>query len=180
MAARSSVGAGPFGHHVRPAMCRREGTVRPRSLDEFLAKARVPYTVFRHPAAFAAQREAALSHVPGRSWAKTVVCLAGDEPILAIVPAHLMVDLTRLAALIDGQPLRLATEQEFSGLWPECELGAVSPFLSGRALRVFVDKTLVGEPEMVFSAGTHTDAIRLHYADFAELTRPTIGSFARR
>lgn len=154
--------------------------MRPRSLDAFLTKARVPYTAFTHPAAYAAQREAALSHVPGRCWAKTVVCIAGDEPILAIVPAHLMVDLNRLAALTDGHTPRLATEQEFAELWPECEPGAISPFLSGRPLRVFVDQTLVGEPDMVFSAGTHTDAIRMHYGDFAELLHPTIGSFARR
>ena len=63
---------------------RQEGTVRARSLDEFLKEARVPYTTFRHPAAFTAQDEAEVSHVPGRSWAKVVVCFADDEPILAL------------------------------------------------------------------------------------------------
>jgi len=37
----------------------------------------------------------------------------------------------------------------------------------------------VGEPEMVFSAGTHTDAIRLHYGDFADLIHPVVGAIAR-
>jgi len=40
---------------------------------------------------------------------------------------------------------------------------------------VFVDRSFVGDPEMVFSAGSHTDAIRMHYSDFAELTRPVVG-----
>ena len=70
--------------------------MRPRSLDQFLRNARVPFTTFRHAAAFTAQEEAELSHVPGRSWAKTVICFADDEPIAAVVPAHLAVDLERL------------------------------------------------------------------------------------
>jgi hypothetical protein len=32
---------------------------------------------------------------------------------------------------------------------------------------------------MVFSAGTHTDAIRLHYGDFADLIHPVVGAIAR-
>ena len=57
--------------------------MRPRSLDEFLKTAHIPFTTFRHAAAFSAQKEAALSHVPGRSWAKTVICFADDEPVAA-------------------------------------------------------------------------------------------------
>jgi Ala-tRNA(Pro) deacylase len=149
--------------------------VRPRSLDEYLKKAHVPFTVFQHPEAFSAQRGAAGAHVPGRSWAKTVVCLADAEPILAVIPAHLMVDLELLRALANAATLTLAREPDLAELFPGCELGAISPLLSGWGLRVFVDQTLVGEPEMVFSAGTHTDAIRMHYGDFAELIRPVVG-----
>jgi hypothetical protein len=36
--------------------------MRPRSLDEFLTKARIPYTTFRHPPAFTAMHAAAVSH----------------------------------------------------------------------------------------------------------------------
>jgi hypothetical protein len=32
---------------------------------------------------------------------------------------------------------------------------------------------------MVFNAGTHTDAIRMHYWDFAELAKPSVGNFCR-
>src|SRR5206468_3656586 len=83
--------------------CREEGTVRPRSLDDFLKHAHVPFTCFQHAAAFSAQQQAALSHVPGRSWAKTVICFAGDEAIAAVVPAHLKVDLDALRALANAQ-----------------------------------------------------------------------------
>jgi Ala-tRNA(Pro) deacylase len=155
----------------------REGAVRPRSVDNFLKQARVPYTTFKHPEAFTAQAEAAVSHVPGRSWVKIVVCFADDEPIQAVLPAPLMVDLDRLQVLTGARDLRLATEQEFRTLYSDCEAGAMPPFGTLYLQRVFVDQSLVGEAEMVFNAGTHTDAIRMHYWDFVELARPIVGAF---
>ena len=147
------------------------------SLDKALRDARLPYTTFRHPPAFTAQREAAVSHVPGRSWAKIVACFADDELVLAVVPAPYMVELEELRQLSGARSMRLAREHEFAGLDPECEPGAIPPFGTRCSLRVFVDRSLVGEMEMVINAGTHTDAIRMHYGDFAVLTRPIVGTF---
>jgi Ala-tRNA(Pro) deacylase len=153
--------------------------MRPRSLDDFLKKARIPYTTFRHPEAFTALHCAEVSHVPGRSWAKTVVCIADSEPILAVVPAHYTVDLDRLRALADAQMLRLALPHEMTALYPDCEEGAMPPFGDLYLQRVFLDKSLVGEPEMVFHAGTHTDCFRMHYGDFVAIAHPTIGPIGR-
>jgi Ala-tRNA(Pro) deacylase len=151
--------------------------VKSRSLELFLKQARVPYTTFRHAPAFTAQEEAAASHVPGRCWAKIVVCMADDRPILAVLPAHMMVDLDALRALADAGTIRLAGEPEFVGFYPDCEPGAMPPFGDLYLQRVFVERALVGESEMVFNAGTHVDAIRMHYGDFADLARPIVGSF---
>ena len=154
-----------------------EGAVRPRSVDNFLKQARVPYTTFRHPEAFTAQAEAAASHVPGRSWVKIVVCFADDEPIQAVLPAPFMVDLEQLLVLTGACIIRLATEPEFRKLYPDCEPGAMPPFGTLYFQRVFVDRILVGESEMVFNAGTHIDAIRMHYEDFAVVANPVVGAF---
>lgn len=173
----SSVSGGaerPWGGADDLAAFHREDAVRARSLDEFLKNAHVPFTTFHHPSGFGAQYEAALSHVPGRSWAKTVICLADDQPIAAVVPAHLLVDMERLRVLAGATTIRLALEGELEKFCPDGELGAISPFANRCAL-VFVDRSFVGDPEMVFSAGSHTDAIRMHYSDFAELTRPVVG-----
>ena len=153
--------------------------MRPRSLDQFLQRARVPYTTFKHPEAFTAQGEAAVSHVPGRSWAKIVVCIADAEPILAVLPAPFRLDLEQLRILTGACVLRLASEAEFQQLYPDCEPGAMPPFGNLYPQRVFVDQSLVGETDMAFNAGTHTDAIRMHYADFAELANPVVGVIGR-
>ena len=149
------------------------------SIGNFLKRERVPYTIFVHPAAYTAQEEAEVAHVQGRHWAKIVVCFADGEPIQAVLPAHLMVDLERLGALAQAHEVRLAREAEIWGMYPECELGAMPPFGPVYKQRVFVDRSFVGDPEMVFNAGTHTDALCMHYNDFAEIVRPTVGTFAK-
>ena len=154
--------------------------MRPQSLDNFLRKARIPYTTFRHSPAFTAQRAAAVSHVPGRCWAKTVVFLADDEPILVVVPAHYTVDVDHLRVLAGAAVLRLATSQELLAIYPDCEEGAMPPFGVLYVQRVFVDQSLVGEPAMVFNAGTHTDCLVMHYGDFAEVAHPVIGRIGLR
>jgi len=153
--------------------------MRLRSLDQALQDARIPYTAFRHPPAFTAQREAAVSHVPGWSWAKVVVCFADDELVLAVVPAPLMVDLDRLRVLSGAGVVRLAHEHEFAARYPDCEPGAVPPFGNQPSPRVFLERSLVGEVEMVLNAGTHTDAIRMDHGDFAALTQAIVGAFGR-
>ena len=149
------------------------------SIVELLKRERIPYTWFQHKISYTAQEEAAASHIHGRSWAKVVVCMADEQPIEAVLPAHYTVDLEALRAFVGVVTLRLATEDELAHLYPEWEVGAMPPFGAVWGRRVFVERCLVGDPEMVFNAGTHTDAIRMHYWDFAELAKPTVGHFCR-
>jgi Ala-tRNA(Pro) deacylase len=152
--------------------------MRPRSVDQFLKKNRVPYTTLLHPPAFTAMHAAAVSHTPGRCFAKTVVCFADTEPILVVVPAHYTIDMERLRALTGAAALRLALPQEMLTLYPDCEEGAMPPFGDLYVQRVFLDESLRGEPDMVFNAGTHTDCLRMHYGDFVDVAHPTVGRFA--
>ena len=51
------------------------------------------------------------------------------------------------------------------------------PFGMMHGHRVFVERCFVGEPELVFNAGTHTDSLCMHYGDFAAIVHPTVGTF---
>jgi Ala-tRNA(Pro) deacylase len=148
------------------------------TIHEFLRRGNVAYSVFQHSPAFTAQEEAAITHVPGRNWAKAVVCFADGEPIQAVVPADFEVDLERLAELARAHDVRLADEAELRWLYPDCEVGAMPPFGSLYKQTVFVDATLSRDKEIVFNAGTHTDGICMRYSEFAALVRPTVGRFA--
>jgi Ala-tRNA(Pro) deacylase len=149
----------------------------PRSIEHFLGEQHVPYSVLHHRAAYTSQEEAAITHVPGRQWAKTVACFADEQPILAVVPASSLVDVDRLRTVTGAREVRLASEREFEVLFPDCETGAMPPLGPLYGQQVFVDQGLVDAGEIVFNAGSHRDAIKLKYDDFARVVRPTVGNF---
>jgi Ala-tRNA(Pro) deacylase len=149
----------------------------PRSIETFLRDQHVPYSVLHHRTAFTAQEEAAITHVPGRQWAKTVTCVADGQPILAVVPATSLVDVDRLRAVTGAQEIRLASEREFEGLYPDCETGAMPPLGPLYGQRVFIDRALAEDEEIVFNAGSHSDAIKVRYDDFSRVVQPTVADF---
>jgi Ala-tRNA(Pro) deacylase len=148
-------------------------------LKNFLDEKRIPYSVLTHTTAYTAQGAAVTMQISGKELAKTVVLWAGKEMILAVLPAPNHVRLDTLATEV-GESLRLATEQEFSSLFPDCELGAMPPFGSLYNLPVYVDESLATDEAIVFNAGTHRDAIRIRYQDFARLAKPRVCSFAKK
>lgn len=143
---------------------------------EVLKRERVPYVTLQHPPAYTAPELSAIAHIPGLRSAKVVVCIADDQPVLAVLPAHYHVDLEALKQVVGAVSLRLAREDEIAALFPEFEVGAMPPLGIG-GHRVFVERCFVGEPEMVFNAGTHTVSLCMHFADFAEVAKPTVGAF---
>jgi Ala-tRNA(Pro) deacylase len=106
-------------------------------LTSFLDENKIPYSVMTHTRAYTAQGAAATMQVSGKELAKAVVLWTGEEMILAVLPAPHHVRLDQLAAEV-GKSVRLATEAEFSSLFPDCELGAMPPFGSLYNLPVYV------------------------------------------
>jgi Ala-tRNA(Pro) deacylase len=146
-------------------------------LREFLDKQKVRYEVLTHPQAFTAQEVAQAQHVPGVELAKVVMLRSGSDFIMTVLPAPYRVDLERAKATLGKRDLVLATEEEFQGLFPQCEAGAMPPFGNLYGLPVYVDPTLTHDAHIIFNAGTHTQTVKMTYADFARLVQPTVCSF---
>jgi Ala-tRNA(Pro) deacylase len=70
--------------------------------------------------------------------------------------------------------VELATEAEFKDLFPTCEPGAMPPFGNLWDMEVFADQRLAEDEAIAFNAGTHTELVRLAYADFERLVTPQV------
>ncbi len=51
------------------------------------------------------------------------------------------------------------------------------PFGNFYGMEVFVAPSLVEDEEIIFNAGTHTEAVQMKYGDFERLVHPTMLSF---
>lgn len=149
----------------------------PTRLVEYLDKNKVQHEVMQHPEAFTAQELTAIEHVKGRHHAKVVMVKAEGETVMAVLPADHRLDLAQLGKLI-GKRASLAAESDFETLFPDCARGAMPPFGNLYNVPTFVDTSLTQSDFIVFEAGTHTDAIRMSYADYERLVRPKVGGFA--
>lgn len=145
-------------------------------IEELLKKNGVDYESIPHELAYTAQETAAIEHVTGYEFAKTVVVTDEENFYLCVLPAPYQVDLEKLSELI-GKELRLAEEKETKPLFPECEIGAEPPFGSAFHLPTYVDESLASHDEIVFRGGTHEKTIKMDYQDYLQLEDPVVASF---
>jgi Ala-tRNA(Pro) deacylase len=151
-----------------------------KELQDFLDGHHIKYVTINHSPAFTAQEIAASAHIPGRELAKTVMVKLDGKMAMAVLPAFEKVDFARLKAATGAGSAELAGEQEFQGLFPECDIGAMPPFGNLYGLDVFVAESLSQDEEIAFNAGAHTELIRLAYRDFEQLVRPKVVNFSSK
>jgi Ala-tRNA(Pro) deacylase len=149
------------------------------TLNAYLDREHVHYDVLPHPEAFRALTIAEMLHTPEKEMAKVVIVKVDKQFVMTVLPASWKVDLHRLRAVFAAHQVRLATEDEITGLFPDCELGAMPPFGNLYRLPVYVDQSLTEDEEIVFQAGTRSGAIRMRYWDFAALVFPVVEQLRR-
>lgn len=149
-------------------------------LVHYLEQQHIPFVTIPHTRAYTAQEIAASVHVPGQEVAKTVMVLADGKLTMAVVPATRRIDLVLLKKSIGAKKIRLATETEFEGVFPECEVGAMPPFGNLYEIPVVVDDSLKKDVEIVFNAGSHTETVKIRFDEFVNLVKPLFASFTER
>lgn len=147
-------------------------------LREHLDRNNVQYEVISHRQAFTAQEVAAAEHISGKELAKVVMMRSGKNFLMVVLPAPNRVDLEKAKGALGLPDLTLATEEEFAGLFPQCEPGAMPPFGNLYNLPVYVDQLLTKDDVVIFNAGNHTQTVKMKYADFARMVQPKVVSVA--
>ncbi len=147
-------------------------------LKEFLDSHNIKYVTISHSPAYTAQAIAAAAHVSGKELAKTVMVKIDGKMTMAVLPASYQVDLDLMRDAVGATNVEVATEAEFEGMFPGCEVGAMPPFGNLYGMDVFSAKRLAEDEEIAFNAGSHVELIKLAYADFARLVQPTVLAFS--
>jgi Ala-tRNA(Pro) deacylase len=148
-----------------------------KKLKEFLDSHKIKYVSLQHSPAYTAQEVAAMTHISGRDLAKTIIVKVEGTYAMAVLPANRKVVLADLREALGADKAKLATEEEFKTLFPDCEIGAMPPFGNLYGMPVYVAPSLAAEKTIAFNAGTHTEVIKLAYQDFERLVQPKLISF---
>jgi len=145
-----------------------------KKLKDFLDQNKIKYVSIKHSPAFTSQEIAQSAHIPGKSFAKTVIVKLDKQFAMAVLPAKNLIDIDKLKEITGVDFIELADEKEFENLFPGCEVGAMPPFGNLYDLDVYIAELLSKYEEIAFNAGSHTEVIKLSYKDFERLVRPKV------
>lgn len=145
-----------------------------KKLKEFLTKNKINYFSISHPAAYAARETSHVSKISERLLAKTVIINVANKRIMVVVPSNEAINFDSLKKSLKENDVSLVPENEFSRLFPDCELGAMPPFGNLYNMDVYVEKNLTKNKEIAFNAGSHTELIKMSYQDFEKLVHPKV------
>ncbi len=147
-------------------------------LTAALAEAGISFRRIQHRPAYTSAEAAAVRGTPLHSGAKALVLKGGKSFVMAVMPADLSLDGRALCKLLRCKRLRFAYEEEvldITGLTP----GSIPPFGSLFALPTLCDERLSENQYINFSAGSHSNSIRMSYVDYIAFESPRIGRVAR-
>ena len=147
-------------------------------MEKYLRENGVGFEVETHDQAFTMQEVAAALHVPGNQVAKVVIVCADKEKVMLVLPAPYRMNVDLVRDMVGAKKVRLAKEEEFADLFPDCATGAMPPFGNLYGVPVYVDRSMAEEPDMVFRIGTHRETMKITYADFVRLAQPVVGDFS--
>ena len=141
---------------------------------EFLDKNDVKYLIISHSRAYTAQEIAASTHIPGKELAKSIIVKIDGELAMIVLPASYKINFDLLNSSLGKKETKLASEDDFKSVFPDCEIGAMPPFGNLYDVPVYMARSLEDDIEIAFNAGTHTEVIRMAMNDYKRLVNPKI------
>ena len=128
----------------------------------------IEYQLVTHAHTTSSMESAGAAHVPSDSLAKAVIVKENETYMMVVVAADYHLHMGRLHQFL-GENVGLATEEELTALFPDCEGGAIPPLGTAYQLITLVDSNLLKQPEIYFESGDHEHLVKVTGQQFAYL-----------
>ncbi|MCB1762726.1 MAG: YbaK/EbsC family protein [Gammaproteobacteria bacterium] len=144
-----------------------------RKLQAYLKEHDVKYRLVQHTRTGSSMESAEQAHIPGGALAKGVLARAGEAYLMLVLPSDYHVDLEALSSQT-GASLAMATEEELSAQFSDCERGAIPPlgFIYGIKTLWDPSTSLGADQKVYFEAGDHQQLVQVTGEQFHELMAP--------
>jgi Ala-tRNA(Pro) deacylase len=98
------------------------------------------------------------------------------EFIQCVVSGHMRIDMKKLKTLQNLDNASLASPEEVLEK-TNCTIGSVPPFGTLFGIKTHMDRTVLEQEYIFFSAGTHNDSIKMKSQDYLLSLKPEVGDF---
>ncbi len=141
--------------------------IAPR-IEAHLHKIGVNYDLVEHRHSQSSIQSALFAKLPPPQVAKAVIAHDGDKYCMCVLPSNHRLVLDWLNDRMHGR-YRLATEEEISALFDDCEPGAVPALGQVYGMPVIWDEELNDVQDIYLEGGDHQHLIHLDHGAFLEL-----------
>ena len=139
-----------------------------QTVKNFLEEKSVQYELKSHPHSGSSHESSVASHISEDHIAKGVIVKDDTGYAMVIVPADNYIEMKHLRKEL-GRELELVAEDEFAGLFPDCEPGAVPPLGPAYQIETVVDEALITLANVYLEAGDHEHLVHVSGDNFRNL-----------
>ena len=151
----------------------------PAKVKSYLDKNLGRYEVLTHKTVYTAYDAAQTLRRELKEIAKSLLIAADKAYIIAVIPAHLRLDLGKLKQSLKAKKISIPREQIMVKVF-KVKPGAMTAFGGLHKVEVWADKSLLKTKDVILSAGSFTDSVRMKVKDFLELEQAKLANFATR
>lgn len=137
----------------------------PKKVIEHLKKNKIKFEQIAHKTVFTAFDLAKTLKEKLNRISKTLVIKTDKGYVLVVLPADRMVDFAKLKKLLGAKKIEIAKEKVMKDVF-KIKPGTVTPFATlHKKVPLYIDKALIRAKEILVSAGSYTDSLRLKVSD---------------
>lgn len=140
------------------------------TLEEYLEDCDINYDLISHRMTSNSMATAEVAHVSGQQIAKSVVLADEGGYLMIVLPANRHIDLDGINHMLHRNMV-MATEEEITDLFWDCEKGAIPPIGDAYGVEVLMDESLGPCHDVFFKAGSHTDLVHMSGKHFRKIMR---------
>lgn len=154
--------------------------MKERVILHALKQNHVPYDIVLHSQTFTSMQTAQATHTKGMEFAKTLMVNVDGKMVMAILPANYRLDFKRMKEALGAKDITLATEDQFTPMFMDSDIGAMPAMGNFYGMEVVMDKDMMKDEYITFNACNHQEAIRMKFSDYNKMVHPKFKNIHRR
>ena len=150
----------------------------PKKTKDYLDKKLAKYDEISHRTVYTAYDAASTLRRELKEIAKSLLISSDKAYVLVVVPAHMRLDLKKLKKALSAKKVSIPNEKVMVKIF-KVKPGAMTAFGGLHNIEVVVDKSLLKTKDIILSAGSFTDSVRMKAKDFIQMEEARLASFVK-
>lgn len=149
----------------------------PAKTKKYLDKKMTKYETITHKTVYTAYDAAQTLRRELKEIGKNLLIAADKAYVIAVVPAHMRIDLKKLKKALGVKKVSIPNEQVMIKVF-KVKPGAMTAFGGLHKAEVIIDKSLLKVKDVILASGSFTDSVRIKVKDFIDMEQAKLASFA--